>query len=262
MKQPPPPPPPPSQDEEASLPTFGIALLALETQLTQPASTQPPSQPPSQPHAPRQQHQQQQHPFYIRVGEGQQQLGPACGPYLISALCQLPPARRGELLSSLQAWASHSSDSKDPLAIKARLEHTLRTSAKMELFPTYSAFHTKDPAWALFRALPFQARALVEYYLSDEMMVATTKSHHVLKELHRVGGLHQAEAILAHFVGKERPEGLAEIFAQQNQQQGRSVVDWGIRLTLDKDSGTGFQVKHLGPIPMRGCSTFMHRALG
>jgi len=195
-----------------------------------------------------------QQPFYVLVGD--HKLGAACGPYLISALSQLPPERQTEVLSSLQAWAQHSSDAKEAAHIKARLSHTLRNLVGVSsLSPTYAPFHGQDPAWALFRALPFPARALIEYYLPTEMLVSR-KAAPVLRDVHRSGGLPQAEAVLARFVSKEMTEGVAEAFAVGG------VVDWGVRLTLDKESGTGFVVKHVGPMGMRGSSTFMHRAVG
>ena len=140
--------------------------------------------------------------------------------------------------------------------MKARLSHTLRNLVgASSLSPTYAPFHGQDPAWALFRALPFPARALVECYLTPEMLVSR-KATPVLRDVHRSGGLPQAEAVLARFVGKEMTEGVAEAFAVGG------VVDWGMRLTLDKETGTGFVIKHVGPMGMRGSSTFMHRAVG
>ena len=193
-------------------------------------------------------------PFYVLVGS--HKLGFACGPYLISALSQLPLERRVEVISSMQAWAQHSSDAKEAAHVKARLTHTLQNLVgASSLSPTYAPFHGQDPAWALFRALPFPVRALVEYSLTPEMLVSH-KAAPILRDVHRSGGLPQAEAVLTRFVGKEMVQGAAEAFAVGG------VVDWGVRLTLDKEAGTGFVIKHEGPMGMRGSSTFMHRAVG
>ncbi len=254
-------------------PTFQFARLALE-EATQQEQQQQQAAATAASAARTQTASQQQpsstdHPFYVPLGP--HKLGAVCGPYLISCLMQLPPDHRAEILSSLGAWAMHTSDSKEAHALKARLEHTLRnqhhlggssknpTTTALPLTPTYAPFHARDPAWALFKTLPFPCRALVEYYLTQEMLVSA-KAAGVLKDVHRSGGLAPAEAVLARFVGKEAPEGLAEAFASSSS--GGQVVDWGVRLTLDKDSGTGFVVKHLGPMGIRGSSTFMHRTVG
>ena len=67
--------------------------------------------------------------------------------------------------------------------------------------------------------------------------------------------------MLAKFTGrKDGPEGLAD--ATRGEPSGKGTVDWAFRLTLDKGIGAGFRVVCLGPVPVRGSSTFMHRAIG
>ncbi len=40
----------------------------------------------------------------------------------------------------------------------------------MTLPVTFAPFCPQDPAWAPFRALPFEARALVEHYCGPELL--------------------------------------------------------------------------------------------
>jgi hypothetical protein len=71
-----------------------------------------------------------------------------------------------------QAWAAHSSTARQATEIKARLIHVLQTYVGLALPPTFTPFHPKDAAWAPYRALPFEARALVEHYLDPELLTS------------------------------------------------------------------------------------------
>lgn len=75
-------------------------------------------------------------------------------------------------IKCIQAWASHSSTAREAKEIKARLDHVLRRYVGVALPATYAPFHPQDPAWTPFHALPFVARALIEHYLSPELLVS------------------------------------------------------------------------------------------
>jgi hypothetical protein len=86
----------------------------------------------------------------------------------------------------------------------------------------------------------------------------------LLKGIHRCRGrgLIDAEAMVVHFAGrKDGGEGLAELLTAA-AAEGEVVVDWAVQVTLDKQSGSSFRVKSLGPALLRGSSTLMHRAVG
>lgn len=57
-------------------------------------------------------------------------------------------------------------------------------------------------------------------------------------------------------------EGLAGLLLPSSAGVGKGAMNWAVQMTLDKDAGCGFRVESLGPSPLRGCSTFMHRAVG
>lgn len=156
-----------------------------------------------------------------------------------------------------QSWASHSATAREAKNVKARLEHTLRTYVGLALPVTYAPFHPQDPAWPAFRALPFEARALLEHYLGPELLLAPPGISGLLRGVHKCQGLAEAEAMVAHFAGRqEGSEGLADVVA------AGGVMDWAVEVTLDKGAGSGFKAKSLGPSPLCGSSTFMHRAVG
>lgn len=89
----------------------------------------------------------------------------------------------------------------------------------------------------------------------------------MIKRLHRCSGLAEAEAMVAQLAGRtDGGEGLAGLLlASSSSSAGcveKGAMNWAMQVTLDKDAGGGFRVKSLGPAPLRGCSTFMHRAIG
>jgi hypothetical protein len=82
----------------------------------------------------------------------------------------------------------------------------------------------------------------------------------LIKGLHRCRGLAEAEAMVARFAGREKGgEDLAGLLASVAEG---GAVDWVVQVALDRESGSGFRVKSLGPALLRGSSTFMHRAVG
>lgn len=137
------------------------------------------------------------------------------------------------------------------------MEHVLRTYVGLALPATHAPFHPQDPAWPAFSALPFEARALLEHYLGPELLLAAPGIPGLLRGLHQCQGLAEAEAMVAQFAGrKDGREGLADVLV------AGGVVDWAVEVSLDKEAGSGFKVKSLGPSPLYGSSTFMHRTVG
>lgn len=74
--------------------------------------------------------------------------------------------------------------------------------------------------------------------------------------------------MVAQFAGsKAGVEGLADVLMSAAVAGGGGggsgmVVDWAVQVTLDKEAGSGFRTKSLGVSVLRGCFTFMHRAVG
>ena len=115
-----------------------------------------------------------------------------------------------------QRWAAHTRP-KHGYEVKARLLHTLQTLQGVSIGKqTYSPFCDGDAAFALFRSLPFAVRALVEYYISSQMLIVNKNAViTMLKNVHQAvkGGLAQVEHLLANVSGrKDGSEGLTDAF--------------------------------------------------